>query len=256
MTVAMNSANGLKHILVVEDEQHLAIGIKFNLEAEGYRVSVAGDGPTALRLIEQGLESVDLVILDIMLPGMSGYTVCETLREAGHVLPVLILSARTLAEDRARAFDVGSDQYLQKPFDLDELLSRVRNLLTRHAHTPWIGSNQKVGDTFEFDQGRVKANFNTFKITVDGEPCRLTHMELKLLRYFAENEGSVVSRSQLLDNVWGLSSSPTTRTVDNFVMRLRKYFEIDPAEPRHFLSVRGAGYQFVAEPNADGATAE
>jgi two-component system OmpR family response regulator len=241
----------MKHILVVEDEQHLAIGIKFNLEAEGYRVSLAGDGPAALKLVEQGPEPVDLVVLDIMLPGMSGYTVCETLREAGHVLPVLILSARTLAEDRTRGFDVGADQYLQKPFDLDELLSRVRNLLARHAHNPWIGLNQKLGDSLEFDGGRVKANFNTFKVTVDGESCRLTHMEMKLLRYFAENAGSVVSRSQLLDSVWGLSSSPTTRTVDNFVMRLRKYFEIDPAEPRHFLSGRGAGYQFVAEPDAE-----
>lgn len=241
----------MKHILVVEDEQHLAIGIKFNLEAEGYRVSLAGDGPAALRLVEKGAEPVDLVVLDIMLPGMSGYTVCETLREAGHVLPVLILSARTLAEDRTRGFDVGADQYLQKPFDLDELLSRVRNLIARHAHTPWIGLDQKLGDALEFAGGRVKANFNTFKVTVDGQPCRLTHMEMKLLRYFAENQGVVVSRSQLLDHVWGLSNSPTTRTVDNFVMRLRKYFELDPAEPRHFLSVRGAGYQFVAEPDAD-----
>ncbi len=237
-----------RHVLVVEDEQHLAIGIKFNLEAEGYRVTVAGDGPTALKFVEQGTEPVDLVILDLMLPGMSGYTVCETLREAGHVLPVLILSARTLAEDRTRGFDVGADQYLEKPFDLDELIARVRNLLARHAHTPWIGLDQKVGDSFEFAAGRVKINFNTFKVAVRDEPCRLTHMEMKLLRYFAENEGSVVSRSQLLDNVWGLSNSPTTRTVDNFVMRLRKYFELDPAEPRHFLSVRGAGYQFVAEP--------
>lgn len=243
-------ATGMKHILVVEDEQHLAIGIKFNLEAEGYRVSLAADGPTALRLVEQSVEPLDLVILDIMLPGMSGYTVCESLREAGHILPVLILSARTLAEDRTRGFDVGADQYLQKPFDLDELLSRVRNLIARHAHAPWLGLDQKAGDAFEFDAGRVNVNFNTFKVTVGGQPCRLTHMEMKLLRYFVENEGAVVSRSQLLDSVWGLSSSPTTRTVDNFVMRLRKYFELDPAEPRHFLSVRGAGYQFVAEPGA------
>lgn len=247
----MLSSTAAKHILVVEDEHHLAIGIKFNLEAEGYRVSVAGDGPSALKLVEQGPEPVDLVILDIMLPGMSGYTVCETLRESGHVLPVLILSARTLAEDRTRGFDVGADQYLAKPFDLDELISRVRNLLARHAHTPWIGLNQKLGDSLEFDGDRVKVNFNTFKVTVVGEPLRLTHMEMKLLRYFAENVGSVVSRSQLLDNVWGLSGSPTTRTVDNFVMRLRKYFELDPATPRHFLSVRGAGYQFVAEPDAE-----
>jgi two-component system, OmpR family, alkaline phosphatase synthesis response regulator PhoP len=232
----------MKHILVVEDEQHLAIGIKYNLEAEGYDVTVVGEGPHALKLIEEDPAGIDLIILDLMLPGMSGYAVCESLRRDGFELPVLMLSARTLPEDRIRGFDVGADQYLQKPFDLDELLSRVRNLLGRRSRA--VGSARSDLETYEF--GNAKINFDTFEVTAGGVPLRLTHTEMKLLRHFVENEGSVVSRSELLEHVWGMSSSPTTRTVDNFIMRLRKYFEADPAQPRHFLSVRGAGYRFVA----------
>jgi two-component system, OmpR family, alkaline phosphatase synthesis response regulator PhoP len=232
-----------KHILVVEDEQHLAIGIKYNFEAEGYHVSLAADGPSALAQLDAG--GIDLVILDLMLPGMSGYAVCESLREKGNDVPVLILSARTLTEDRIRGMDVGADQYLEKPFDLDELLAMVRNLLTRRGRMPVRPAPRKVGDEFEF--GRAKVNFDTFKVTVDGKNLRLTTMDIKLLRYFVENEGSVITRSQLLDEVWGVSGSPTTRTVDNFVSRLRRYFELDSAHPQHFLSVRGAGYRFVSQ---------
>lgn len=234
-----------KHILVVEDEQHLAIGIKYNFEAEGYHVTLAADGPTALALFKDNPSAFDLVILDLMLPGMSGYAVCEALREAGNDVPILMLSARTLTEDRIRGMDVGADQYLEKPFDLDELLAMVRNLLARRGRVAVHASQRKLADEFEF--GGAKINFDTFKVTVNGRSLRLTSMEIKLLRYFIENEGSVISRSQLLDNVWGLSGSPTTRTVDNFIVRLRRYFEKDPAHPRHFLSVRGAGYRFVSQ---------
>lgn len=233
----------MKHILVVEDEQHLAFGIKFNLEAEGYEVTTAGDGPTALKLFEELPQGADLVILDLMLPGMSGYAVCEALREKGSAVPVLMLSARTLVEDRVRGYDVGADQYLQKPFELEELLSMTRNLLARRAASPSPGE-KPVGSIYEF--GRAKINFDTFSVTVAGEQLRLTHTEMKLVRYFAENEGSVVTRAQLLEHVWGMSHMPTTRTVDNFIVNLRKYFELDPAHPQHFLSVRGAGYRFVA----------
>jgi two-component system OmpR family response regulator len=234
----------MKHILVVEDEQHLAFGIKYNLEAEGYEVTTVEDGPTALRTFEDSPQGVDLVILDLMLPGMSGYAVCEALREKGNDVPVLMLSARTLVEDRVRGYDVGADQYLQKPFELEELLSMTRNLLARRAkHSPPAGGKD-VGAVYEF--GRAQVNFDTFTVTVAGDPLRLTHTEMKLLRYFAENEGSVVTRAELLENVWGMSHMPTTRTVDNFIVNLRKYFEVDPARPRHFLSVRGAGYRFVA----------
>ncbi len=239
----------MKHILVVEDEQHLAFGIKYNLEAEGYEVTTAGDGPAALKLIEEDARGTDLVILDLMLPGMSGYAVCEALREKGNDVPVLMLSARTLLEDRVRGYDVGADQYLQKPFELEELLSMTRNLLSRRAKSgPRPGDHSEgdaIGAVFEF--GRAKINFDTFSVTVADEPLRLTHTEMKLLRYFLENEGLVVTRGQLLEHVWGMSHMPTTRTVDNFIVNLRKYFEVDPAKPKHFLSVRGAGYRFVAD---------
>jgi two-component system, OmpR family, alkaline phosphatase synthesis response regulator PhoP len=242
-----------QHILIVEDERHLAIGIKYNFEAEGYRVTLAGDGPAALAIIQENPADVQLVILDLMLPGMSGYAVCESLREAGNDVPILMLSARTLTEDRIRGMNVGADQYLHKPFDLDELMAMVRNLLARRGRVAAQPARRKLGDEFEF--GEVKINFDTFQVTVRGRSLRLTSMEMKLLRYFIENEGSVISRSELLDNVWGLSGSLTTRTVDQFIVRLRRYFEADPAQPRHFLSVRGAGYRFVSQP-ADKAAGE
>lgn len=235
------------NILVVEDEEHLGIGIKYNLEAEGYQVTVVGDGPNALALFDRDPHAFDLVILDLMLPGMSGYAVCETLRAAGNEAPVLMLSARTLAEDRTRGFDVGADQYLMKPFDLDELLSRVRNLLSR-ANRRRVQPTGAAGlSRYEFGDARV--NFDTFEAAVGKTTLRLTHMELKLLRYFIEHVDRVVGRDELLEHVWGFDAAPTTRTVDNFVMRLRKYFERDPAHPRHFLSVRGAGYRFIARPD-------
>lgn len=237
-------ANTMKHILVVEDEQHLAFGIKYNLEAEGYEVTAVGDGPTALEVIEDGGHEVDMVILDLMLPGMSGYAVCEALRERGNDVPVLMLSARTLVEDRIRGYDVGADQYLQKPFELEELLSMTRNLLARRSKTASRGAEAPIGPVYEF--GRAKINFDTFDVTVAGERIRLTHTEMKLLRYFVEKEGLVVTRAELLEHVWGMAHMPTTRTVDNFIVNLRKYFEEDPAHPKHFLSVRGAGYRFVA----------
>ncbi|MGC3969397.1 MAG: response regulator transcription factor [Pirellulales bacterium] len=235
----------LKHILVVEDEEHLRTGIKYNLEAEGYDVSAVGDAPSALKLLEEHPREVDLIVLDLMLPGMSGYAFCETIRNDGHDMPVMILSARTLAEDRIRGFDVGADQYLQKPFDLDELLSRVRNLLARSRRfTP---ASLRKGELEVFEFGKATINFGTFEVAVEGKPVRLTAMDMKLLRYFIEHEGKVLSRAELLTGVWDQPGSLTTRTVDNFVMRLRKTFEPDPAEPRHFLSVRGAGYRFVAD---------
>jgi two-component system OmpR family response regulator len=241
----------MKHILVVEDEEHLAIGINYNLEAEGYLVTALGDGPAALKFFNEHPGAVDLVVLDLMLPGMSGYAVCETLRQQGSNVPILMLSARILTEDRVRGFDAGTDVYLQKPFDLEELLSIIRNLLSRKRRdvdapddrSTAIGENQ----VYQFAGGRVQVNFDTYQVRVDGGSVRLTALEMKLLRYFIEHQGSVVSRAELLENVWGMTHSPTTRTVDNFIVNLRKYFEIDPAHPRHFLSVRGAGYRFIPE---------
>lgn len=230
-----------KHILVVEDEAHLATGIKYNLEAEGYRVTTVGDGPSALRVVENQ-PAIDLIILDLMLPGMSGYTVCQSLRDAGHNVPVLILSARTLAEDRARGFDVGADQYMMKPFDLDEFLSRVKNLLRLQGRraVPAV----RAPATFEF--AGAKIDFDTFEVTVRDEPVRMTHLEIRLLRYFVENEGRVIPRQELLERVWEMPGTMVTRAPDQFIRRLRKMFEPDPANPRHFLTVRDAGYRFVA----------
>jgi two-component system alkaline phosphatase synthesis response regulator PhoP len=235
----------LKRILIVEDEEHLRLGIRYNLEAEGYEVTAVGDAPSALKLLDDDPRSVDLIVLDLMLPGMSGYAFCQQIREDGHDMPVLILSARTLAEDRIRGFDVGADQYLQKPFDLDELFSRVRNLLHRSQRFTPESIERGRHDVYEF--GRARVNFETFEVAVDGKPQKLTAMDMKLLRYFIEHEGKVLTRSQLLTAVWQQPGTLTTRTVDNFIVRLRKYFERDPTHPRHFLSVRGAGYRFVAE---------
>jgi len=232
------------HILVVEDEQHLATGIQYNLIAEGYQVTTVGDGPTALRVLQEQADDIDLLVLDLMLPGMSGYAVCETVRANDRSLPILILSARTLAEDRTRGFDVGANQYLTKPFDLDEFLSRIKNLLTFHGRGK-VAALPRI-EVFEFGENRV--DFQRFLVTVRGEPVRMTQLEITLLRYFVENEGRVIPRSELLRKVWGLPWSINTRAPDQFIMRLRKIFEPEPANPRYFLTIRDAGYRFVARP--------
>ena len=239
----------MPHILVVEDEEHLAYGIKFNLEAEGYAVTPVGDGQAALDLVAQAAPPVDLVVLDVMLPGMSGYAICEAIRARGDDVPIVMLTARTLVEDRIRGFDAGTDVYLQKPFDLEELLSVVRNLLARRgrvARSPV--ADTAAGPVHRF--GSAEVNFDTWEASVRGRPVRLTSLEMKLLRYLVEHEGKVVSREELLMKVWGMSRPPATRTVDTFMLNLRKVFEEDPSKPSHFLSVRGTGYRFVSGPPA------
>jgi two-component system OmpR family response regulator len=242
----------MPHILVVEDEAHLAFGIQFNLEAEGYTVSTTADGQTALAYIEAAAAPVDLVVLDLMLPGMSGYAVCEAIRATGNALPVVMLTARTLVEDRIRGFDAGTDVYLQKPFDLEELMSIVRNLLARRGRTERPagngGSPEPASRDAAYRFGSCEVNFDTWEATARGTPIRLTNLEMKLLRYLVEHEGVVVSRDELLKNVWGMTRAPATRTVDTFMLNLRKYFEENPSKPVHFLSVRGTGYRFVKAP--------
>jgi len=240
-------ANGAKHILIVEDERHLAMGIKFNLEGEGYRVTAVGSGPAALELLEEGEADVDLVILDIMLPGMSGYSVCEAVRERGNDVPILILSARTLSEDRTRGFDVGANQYLSKPFDLDELLSRVKNLLTHYTrrHQAPRQTPSRIA-TYEFASAKI--NFPEYELTVGGKDVQLTKREWELLEFFVENEGRLIPRQELLEKVWRMPGHIQTRAPDQFILRLRKVFEADPASPRHFLTIRDMGYRFVASP--------
>lgn len=237
----------MPHILLVEDENHLAIGIKYNLTSEGFTVTAVADGHEALTVLDQHNPEVDLVILDLMLPGMSGYTVCETLRSRGNLVPVVMLTARTLVEDRIRGFDAGADVYLQKPFDLDELLSVIRSLLSRRGN----GGDAPARADNCFDFGKVEVNFDTWEVRSNNQPVRLTALEMKLLRYLIEHEGVVVSRAELLKNVWGMERAPATRTVDTFMLNLRRAFEENPSKPRHFLSVRGAGYRFVSEPEAE-----
>jgi len=243
-----------EHILVVEDEEHLAMGIKYNLVAEGYRVTICGDGRAAVKLLTESLADIDLVVLDLMLPGMSGYAVCESLRAIDREMPVLILSARTLAEDRTRGFDVGANQYMTKPFDLDEFISRVRNLLAfsrqRDENRPASPDNR----VRQFEFAGATIDFDTFEVTVRGEAVRMTKLELMLLRYFVEHPGRVIPRSELLENVWEMPGSIDTRAVDQFIRRLRKIFEPDPAQPRHLLTVRDAGYRFL--PNGETHSAE
>ena len=238
----------MPHILLVEDEQHLAYGITFNLEAEGHAVTAVGDGQAAIALLDAASPPVDLVILDIMLPGMSGYDVCAAIRARGREVPIVMLTARTLVEDRIRGFDAGTDVYLQKPFDLEELLSVVRNLLARRARGDRAGGTAEAGRGAVVRFGSAEVNFDTWQASSRGAPVRLTNLEMKLLKYLVEHEGLVVSREDLLTKVWGLARAPATRTVDTFMLNLRKSFEEDPSKPVHFLSVRGTGYRFIREP--------
>lgn len=236
--------NESPHILVVDDEEHLAVGIKFNLQAEGFRVTTVGTGPAAISAVGNEESPVDLVVLDLMLPGMSGYEVCEQIRETGMQMPILMLSARTLSEDRTRGFDAGANQYMVKPFELDELISRIKNLLTRYQQKP-SADETVVPDEFEF--GNAKINFKTYEISVAGKPVRLTQLQIKTLKYFIEHEGEVIPRTDLLEKIWDLPGHVTTRAPDQILRQLRKTFEPDPAKPVHFLTIRDAGYRFVSK---------
>ncbi|MFP6700828.1 MAG: response regulator transcription factor, partial [Planctomycetaceae bacterium] len=241
-------------ILIVEDEVTLAEGLAFNFQQEGYQVDLASDGPDALEQLEQADPEFDIVILDLMLPGMSGYEICREIRERDVQLPILVLSARTLSEDKAQAFDAGTDQYMTKPFALPELLSRVRNLLERRQRPDDNGTVDTPASQFQF--GNVSVDFLSFQLTTDDNVHDLTRIEMELLRYFIEHDGMVLTRHQILRDVWGEPSEITTRSTDNFVMRLRRMIEPDPAQPRHILSIRGTGYRFIANPDPAGDSPE
>lgn len=239
-----------KHILVVEDEEHLAVGIKYNLEAEGFVVTTVGNGLAALKIIEEATNPVDLIVLDLMLPGMSGYDVCEQVRESGHHMPVLMLSARTLSEDRTRGFDVGANQYLIKPFELGELLARINNLLSQFSGQFAPASNSK-NEPVEYEFGDAKVNFQTYEITVKDKPVRLTQLQIKVLKFFISNEGRVVPRAKLLEDVWEMPGHMNTRAPDQVLRQLRKTFEPHPSKPVHFLTIRDAGYRFLRNPESN-----
>ena len=204
-----------------------------------------------MAILNEPTADIDLVVLDVMLPGMSGYAVCEELRSRGSLIPVVMLTARTLVEDRIRGFNAGADVYLQKPFDLDELLSVIRSLLSRRKNSSASSQDEpatsRSGNSFSF--GKAHINFDTWEAYCNSQQIRLTALEMKLLRYLIEHEGLVLSRTELLKNVWGMDRAPATRTVDTFMLNLRKLFEENPSQPRHFLSVRGAGYRFISDSN-------
>lgn len=243
-------------ILIVEDEEALAKGLGFNFEQEGFLVELAGDGTTALELFAEAEPPFDLIILDLMLPGMSGYDVCREIRKIDPIVSVLVLSARTLSEDRATAFDAGADQYLSKPFALPELISRVRNLLDRRkAMVPATAEPRPITSSRVTFGDDITVDFDRFELHVRGSLQTLTTLELQLLRYFIARPDKVLSRNQIMQDVWGEPSAFSTRTVDNFVMRLRKIIEPDPANPQHFVSVRGAGYRFLASPDEEAVVA-
>jgi two-component system alkaline phosphatase synthesis response regulator PhoP len=230
-------------ILVVEDDPHLASGIVENLRAEGYEVHKAGDGREALVWLQD--KRCDLVLLDVMLPHVDGYTVCRTLRERGDNTPVLFLTARGDPQDRIDGLEAGGDDYLAKPFHLQEFLLRVRAILRRRE---WYqsASAPPSGATLRF--GGNEVDFRAFRArSWNGETQELTEKEAMILKVLAERPGEIVSREDLLERVWGYDVFPSTRTVDNFILRLRKRFERDPAAPRHFLTVWGVGYRFLLE---------
>jgi two-component system alkaline phosphatase synthesis response regulator PhoP len=244
----------MSRVLVVEDEAHLAQGLRFNLEAEGYAAEVVGDGEAATDKLLTRKENFDAVVLDIMLPGKDGFAVVSELRAARNYVPVLMLTARGRPEDVLKGFASGADDYLPKPFDLSILLARLQGLLRRHE---WIRDGQPaqtqsggpgVGDFQQFSFAGKTIDFGTLELRSRGTTTHLTLMESELLRHLIQNDGKIVSRKQLLEEVWGLHEDTDTRAIDNFVVRLRRYIEDDPGHPRHLQTVRGVGYRFFANP--------
>ena len=227
-----------ERILLVEDEAHLAEVIADNLELEGYAVEVAGNGEDGL--LRARAEPPALILLDVMLPGMDGFAVCEALRAEGSEVPILFLTARNENEDRVHGLELGGDDYLGKPFDLRELILRVRAILRR---AQWMREPSHVGD--ELVLGDARIDFKTFLLHRDGQETRLSTKEAMILRTLAERAGEVVSRADILDRVWGYDAFPTTRTIDNFIVRLRRMIEPDAGEPRYLHTIRGTGYRLT-----------
>ena len=236
-------------ILIVEDEQHIADGLAFNLRADGHVATVARDGEQALELLLTDSEAFDAVILDVMLPGKDGFDVASEVRAAGQYVPILMLTARSRPEDVLRGFEAGADDYLPKPFELAILMARVKGLLRRRRWNEQgaSGATAPPPDTFSF--GSRTIDFGTMEIRADGQTFRLTQMESDLLRYLVKNAGRVISRREILENVWDLHEDTDTRAIDNFIVRLRKYLEDHPATPRFLQTVRGIGYRFDPEGN-------
>ena len=242
----------MSRVLIVEDEEHLAAGLKLNLEAEGYAADVEENGAAALRrLAGAGAGGFDVVLLDVMLPGLDGFEVVRRLRAARQFVPVMLLTARSGTDDVLQGFEAGADDFLPKPFDLSILLARIAGLLRRRT---WLRGDAAAGRERDVDEYRfadVRIDFRNQVLRRGASEQPLTVMEATLLRYLVRHAGETVSRKALLEEVWGVREDTDTRTVDNFVARLRRYVEPRPARPRRLLTVRGVGYRFVADPDGD-----
>jgi DNA-binding response OmpR family regulator len=232
----------MSRILVVEDEAHLADGLRFNLEAEGHDVDIDGDGQQALVRLLEDRSRYDAVVLDVMLPGKDGFAVVKELRTAGHYVPVLMLTARSRPEDVLQGFEAGADDYLPKPFELQILLARLRGLLRRRAWLAQAPPHEHEALTF----GGKRLDLEALELHVGDKKYQLTQMECDLLQYLVKNAGKAVSRKSILEDVWDLHEDTDTRAIDNFIVRLRRYLEVDPTKPKHLVTVRGVGYKFVA----------
>ena len=231
------SKNNKMRILLVEDEENIREVVKLNLELEEYEVITSGNGKDALKKIEE--QHFDLLILDVMLPDVDGFQICEQVRLSNMEVPIIFLTAKDTSLDRINGLKKGADDYLTKPFHLEELLLRVNNLIKRSSKSP---ENTPTIYTF----GNNKINFITFEAETENGSFNLTKKEVKLLKLLIDRKNEVVSRQQILQSVWGYDVYPSTRTIDNFILSFRKYFEKNPREPKHFLSIRGVGYKFNA----------
>jgi DNA-binding response OmpR family regulator len=239
-----------QRVLIVEDEQHLAEGLRFNLDAEGFDAEVLDNGDRALARLLDPAEHFDLVVLDVMLPGKDGFAVVRELRQRKHFVPVLMLTARGRPEDVLNGFAAGADDYLAKPTELAILLARIGGLLRRSAWSRRSAQEtppEKQHDRFTFSGKTI--DFDTLELTVGDRVLKLTLMEANLLRYLVEHEGKAISRKAMLEQVWGLHEDTDTRAIDNFIVRLRRYIEKEPGKPKHLLTVRGVGYRFTASPD-------
>ncbi len=226
-------------ILLVEDEEHLQEAIKLNLELEGYKVVAVGNGVSAVKIFKQ--ERFNLVVLDVMLPELDGFGVCEAIRLYNSTVPILFLSAKNANEDKIFGLKRGADDYMTKPFNLEEFLLRVQALIKRGLSQD---EKKELNNIFRFEGNEV--NFLTYEILgKDKKQIRLTKKEIALLKLLIERRNEVVSREHILESVWGYDIYPSTRTVDNFILAFRKYFENDPKDPKYFFSIRGVGYKFV-----------
>jgi DNA-binding response OmpR family regulator len=239
----VNQSPSAPRLLVVEDEDHLAAGLKLNFELDGYEVDVVGSAREAGNHL-LAKDRYQAIILDVMLPDASGIELCRKLRDAGNFVPVLMLTALNNTEDRVKGLEAGADDYLPKPFELDELLARVRSMLRRQV---WQRPEPEAGPRDTLKLGIATIDFSAHEVTGLGKEVRLTQLEFDLLRYFARNPGRTLSRQELQSEVWQLDNYPNTRMVDNFIVRLRRHFEPEPRDPRYFISVRGFGYKFVPD---------